>query len=177
MRGMRIAGFTLVELLVTISIVAIMLAIGLPSFHSALRSNRLATTTNEVIASASLARTEAIRTTLGGGICATDDGVSCGDDWAQGWLVWADGGTTNFGVLDDEDDIIRVIDPHPQMDLSATNALGDVTSISFDARGRSRQGLVAFTIAPVNCPSGQELVRTVTFNPVGQLTTARGACP
>nr|WP_101925877.1 MULTISPECIES: GspH/FimT family pseudopilin [Luteimonas] len=173
----RIRGFTLVELMVTIAIVAILLAIGLPSFQGALRSNRIATTTNEMIGSVALARSEAIRTTLGGGMCATDDGTSCGDDWNAGWLVWA-----NVGAADEEftagDTVIRVIDAHPQLLLSVEPVGGGaaVDTIAFDARGRP-DARAEITLEPVDCPTGQELIRTMTVNLVGQLTTAPSACP
>ncbi len=175
---MRIKGFTLVELLVTIAVVAILLAVGLPSFQGALRSNRLATTTNEVIASASLARTEAIRTTLGSGICpTTDGGASCSGTWSEGWMVWADGGDADFGAFDADDDaVIRLLEPHPRMRVAVTQGGAAVDSVGFDGRGRPRGGAVAVDIRPDTCPAGQELVRVMTINLVGQVSTRRGTC-
>lgn len=179
MRRTRIAGFTLVELMVTIAIVAILLAIGLPSFQGSMRSNRLATTTNEVIASASLARSEAIRTTRGGGICASADGSTCGGTWEQGWLLWADGGDVlaKHGKLDAADTIIRVIGAHPQMVLTVEDdAAAALNSVGFDTRGRPLAGPVTFTLSPADCPAGLDLVRIVTLNRVGQLATRREPC-
>ena len=47
----RQSGFTLIELMVTIAVLAVLLAWGLPNFQNSLRSNRVATSTNEVLAS------------------------------------------------------------------------------------------------------------------------------
>jgi len=176
MQHVRTRGFTLVELMVTIAIVGILLALGLPSFQGAIRSNQIATTTNELIGSVSLARSEGIRSTLGGGICATDDGTTCSDDWAAGWLVWTNVGTAN-AALDAGDTIVRVIDAHPQLMLSAATAAGvERDRIVFDARGRPDTPSV-ITLRPVDCPPGLELVRTMSLNLVGQLTTEISACP
>src|SRR5690606_7896913 len=84
------AGFTLLELMVVIAIAAILLALALPSFTSTLRSNRVATSTNELLATLSLARSEAVRNTRGAGVCTSADGGACGGDWDSGWLVWGD---------------------------------------------------------------------------------------
>ena len=63
-------GFSLIELMVVIAIVAVLLTLGLPSFQSSLRSNRIATTSTELLASLALARSEAVRSTRGGGVCS-----------------------------------------------------------------------------------------------------------
>ena len=52
----RRGGFTLLELMVTLAIVAIVLTVGIPSFREMMRENRLATQTNEFLAA--LARVE-----------------------------------------------------------------------------------------------------------------------
>src|SRR5690606_34204013 len=80
-----------IELLVTVAVVAILLAIAFPNFEGSMRRNRLATTTNELLGSVALARSEAILNTRGAGICASADGLACGGDWDVGWRVWTDG--------------------------------------------------------------------------------------
>ncbi len=70
----RADGFTLVELMVTVAMLAILSAIAFPSFQSTLRSNRVATATNEMIAAIALARSEAVRNNRGSSICASSDG-------------------------------------------------------------------------------------------------------
>ena len=52
----RRSGFTLLELMVTLAIVAIVLTVGIPSFREMMRENRLATQTHEFLAALALAR-------------------------------------------------------------------------------------------------------------------------
>ena len=61
-------GFTLVELMITIAVLAIGSALAYPSFSGVMRSNRVATSTNGLLAAFNLARSEAIRTNRGGGV-------------------------------------------------------------------------------------------------------------
>ena len=168
------AGVSLIELLVTVAVVAILLAIAFPNFEGSMRRNRLATTTNELLGSVALARSEAIRNTRGAGICASADGLACGGDWNDGWLVWTDGvDPPPTGT------VIRVVDAHPRLELVAADAGGaGVSEVAFDYRGRPTDfASTVFTLQPDACPSGQELVRTLTINVSGQMVNQREECP
>jgi type IV fimbrial biogenesis protein FimT len=168
-------GFTLIELLVTISILAILLALSWPSFEAAFRSNRVKTNANALVASFNLARTEAIRSNIGGGVCSSDNGTSCGGDWNDGWLVWSDSKLgEDPGVKDAADPVIRYVEGNPHLTL--TNAAA-VNVLAFDNRGRTTAGAdVVLTLVPEDCPTGHELRRTFTISRVGQVRTRKGAC-
>ena len=61
-RGMKKHnGFTLIELMITLAVAAILVTIGIPSFQYILQSNRIATQTNEMITGLNVARSEAVR--------------------------------------------------------------------------------------------------------------------
>lgn len=178
---MRNHGFTLVELMVTVAILAILATIAFPSFQASLRSNRLATTTNELVAGLSLARSEATRSTIGAGICASGDGATCGGSWDDGWLIWVDRPGTgsvpaqfNPGV----DEVVRYIDGHRQVQVVVTADGSPVASIGFDARGRPATSTppLRLTVQPHGCPEGRDEVRVVSMNLAGQIKTVRGVC-
>lgn len=86
----RTAGFTLLELLISLVIITILLAFGLPSLQQTLSGNRIAAQANDLMTSLSLARSEAIKRNLRVSVCASANGFSCGSDWKQGWIVFTD---------------------------------------------------------------------------------------
>lgn len=89
----RYKGFTLIELVVTIAIAAIVLTIGVPSFQSVILNNRLITQTNDLVTSLNLARSEAVKNGVRTVICQSSDGTSCTGDkagWGKGWIVFSD---------------------------------------------------------------------------------------
>lgn len=177
----RCRGVTLVELLVTIAVLAILVTIGFPSFQSSLRSNRVASANNELIASLSLARSEAVRSVRGGGICASSDGATCTGDWADGWIVWQDAVGGVAAAFDDGTDVVvRHVNAHPNLAIRLENSSGDEFEVlGFDTRGRpvAASMPVAWRLTPEKCPEGREFVRVVQVTLVGQTKSLKGQCP
>lgn len=83
-RSRRPAGFTLLELVITVVILAIALAIAIPSFQGITNRNRLSAITNEVVAAAQLTRMEAIRRNQRVVMCPSVNGSDCsGSNWSR----------------------------------------------------------------------------------------------
>ena len=91
------AGFTLIELMITMVIAAIVLTQAVPSFMTTVQNNRLITYTNDLVTDINLARSEAVKRGSRVVLCRTADPSSntptCGgtaNTWTTGWLVFAD---------------------------------------------------------------------------------------
>lgn len=84
-------GFTLIELMVTIAVLAIIIALATPSFTSVINNNRLSSHANELVASLQLARMEAVRRNVRAVVCRSENGSSCatGAAWG-GWITFVD---------------------------------------------------------------------------------------
>lgn len=89
-------AFTLIELMVTLSILAIVMALAIPSFKSSVANNRSAGAGGELVTALNIARGEAIKRGSYVTICASDNGTSClsAGNWAKGWLIFADDATS-----------------------------------------------------------------------------------
>ncbi|MEA5124596.1 GspH/FimT family pseudopilin [Xanthomonas floridensis] len=166
----RSAGFTLVELMIAIVVLAILLTIAFPSFRGVIRSNRVASSTNETIGLLSLARSEAIRNRRGGGVCGSASGAACDNNWGAGMLAWAD--TDGDGAFKNGDTVLRFV----SIDRSLASSGPSGAAIAFDGRGRRLAAInQQITLQPTMC-DGQALRRTLTVNGAGQITSQKGAC-
>ncbi|HET7656368.1 MAG TPA: GspH/FimT family pseudopilin [Luteimonas sp.] len=93
-------GFTLVELMVTLAVLAIVLVIGVPGLQALVNGNRLAATANEAIASLQTARMEAIRRNRRVVVCTSTktnagDGATCATAGIDGWITFVDSDRSN----------------------------------------------------------------------------------
>lgn len=178
-------GFTLIELLVTLAILAILAALAAPSFNDAILSNKLAAYANNFVASAQLARSEAIKRNGTVVICRSADGLSCatGGGWSQGWIVFADTGPVDpthrgNGVLDSDETLIQY-----QQALSPDYHLtGNAYSVDFLATGGAQitggGGPVTLSLCRATPTPGRQ-ERTLRISTTGRTSvesTANGSC-
>ncbi|NOX27832.1 MAG: prepilin-type N-terminal cleavage/methylation domain-containing protein [Gammaproteobacteria bacterium] len=107
-------GFTLIELMITLAIAAILLTIAVPSFTTITQDNRISANSNELLAGIKLARNTAIKQQRNTTICisTTFNNLipSCtnGTNWGAGWIIWVDQDRDN---VISAAEIVRVNDP------------------------------------------------------------------
>ncbi|MCY1278726.1 hypothetical protein D9M68_321260 [compost metagenome] len=105
-------GFTLIELMVVIAIVAILSSIGYPSFREFMLNGRLTAETNALLGALQYARSEAVTQKREVAVCPSADQANCdigNVDWSGRIIVRAANGTvvralpaqTNLTILDD----------------------------------------------------------------------------
>lgn len=131
-------GFTLLELIATLAIVAILVTVAIPALRDTLLRNRLAVQTNEVVRALSIARSEAVMRGVQVTLCksSTTDTASpictTAGNWEQGFIVFADANRDN--QKQDSEILIRIFGTLPsKLHLKGNNNLKD--SISYLPQG------------------------------------------
>jgi len=118
---MHSRGFTLVEMLAVITISAILVAVAVPAMQSMIRSSQISSTSNSMLASIDLARSEAIRRNATVSICRSLDPENvapvcssaagngyAANDWSSGWITFvkAPVNVINLAVVEAGDEIL-----------------------------------------------------------------------
>ncbi len=91
----RMDGFSVIELMVTVTVAAVLAAVAIPSMRTFLQNDRMWTEQNALVMSLNAARSEAIKQDLTNGIvvCASNDGLNCNSaNWSNGWIVLSSAG-------------------------------------------------------------------------------------
>lgn len=128
------AGFTLVELMITLAIAGIVATVGVPSFMSMIASNRVSAASNELVTALNLAKSEAIRSGQNTVLCKSTDGATCGGNWSDGWILFND--TVANQTKDAVEQIIRV---HGASDSSLGFIFKTGNHIEFTPNGHSSE--------------------------------------
>ena len=130
---LRVNGLTLIELIVSISILSISLGIAAPSFSNIINDNRLTTQYNELLAALALTRSEAIKRQIRVTTCQSSTGNSCTKDssnWHEGWVVYTDLDTDN--QIDNNETILLV---HKALPAGITVSFGARTRVAYQGSG------------------------------------------
>lgn len=124
----RARGFTLVEMLATLSVLGILTSLAAASMTSTVSNNRIYAVQTEFIASLALARTEAAR--RGVPVMLTATAPTTGNAFAGGWQVWAD--VDGDGALGTGEPVLRKHESIPSTILIGD---GTATMIGFTSTG------------------------------------------
>jgi len=95
-RFKHILGFSLIELMVALAVLAIVLGIAVPSFQKQIINNKSLTFGDEFAQALNFARSEAVKTARRVSICASSDGETCTGTWADGFIVFQDNAATDI---------------------------------------------------------------------------------
>jgi type IV fimbrial biogenesis protein FimT len=171
-------GFTLIELVVTIAVLAILLGIGIPSLSNFIQSNRVSGHANGMVSALHFARSEAVNRSEAVRFCpvneANDDCREDGD-WAAGWVALVQSGA-------DAGQVLRVWQSVPgslSLEHSSTGALDD-GFIDLLPLGNVASGAGNFTYRwtyrPSGCDTGRPFQRRVEINRSGRAQVLQESC-
>ncbi len=115
------SGYSLYELLVTLSLIAALLMIGLPSFESLLARQRQHAEVNALFHAIHLARKESIMRRRVVSLCPSPDGSQClpGTDWSRGWLMFENKDRDSPPRVDIDEPILRRHTVHKSVRINA----------------------------------------------------------
>lgn len=168
------AGFTLIELIFTVAILAVALVVALPAFHGMLQRLRASTTLHLLSADMAMARSTAVMRRAPVVVCPRGDAGGCAAaaDWSRGWMVFddPDGDRMPGGGKD----VLRVTDPPGggELFLPASRRL-----LRYQPDGRSANANLTVFV----CSEGRYRGKVVVNN-LGRVRTERpaddgSACP
>ena len=179
----RMRGFTLIELMIAVAIVAILVAVGAPSFASFIDSNKVRTETQRVAGLLALARNHAVnknrevtvRIQMAAG--ALDVDVYTGTGASQEFIQKSAGAVSRLAFGLSNADIGG--GATPQGPTGPTVGPGVVTSSSgvvFLTNGRRKQPVGITRSANATqitvCNSGKTLGRKIAVSPVGRINVS-----
>ncbi|MCX7117845.1 MAG: GspH/FimT family pseudopilin [Legionellales bacterium] len=125
-------GVTLIELIVTICVMAILVMIAIPSFQTLIQNNRITSQTNALFHALNYARNTALTQNMNVLACpaGTLSSTTCGTSWSNGWII----------VSQPSPGVPVLLQAHfsgPHDPTLSNVPIGGVatTSVTFDSRG------------------------------------------
>ncbi len=174
---MRARGFTLIELMVVVLIMAILATMAVPSFQTMIQQNRINGYTNELVSALSVARSEAVKRGVSVELLAQ------GADVSMGWVIQVPAAGANPAIVIRNHERLFQARVCPAATCNNVAVYGNLSSPSpvqllFNRLGGlDVGGGSTVVLLPENCTSGRDVGRRIEINAVGRITTARVPCP
>ena len=191
-------GFTLLEVMFAIAILAILVGIGVPGLQNFVRNSRMSGAANDIVTDFAYARSEAVKRGVAVTLCKSADGAACDASNAafERWIVFVDdedpaevSGDDGNGIVDDDEVVLR--ERRLADSLTATTLAGQRRAI-FQASGFpiiEAENLSQFVLCDdrgnVTGAGGGSAARAVEIAPTGRPQVLRdiatieafGGCP
>ena len=167
----RERGLTVVELMVTLAIAAVLLGVALPAFNTFVDQRRLTTQVNDFLLAVQFARSEATKRGANVSVIAVNAGDNA-DEWGPGWCVVV-GSPANCPAATDVANLTRFDATDPNT-FSGLGALDGVDRLTFNSRGV----LVGAVGGTLNlCGAAGSNGRTVALAATGRASSGDLVCP
>jgi type IV fimbrial biogenesis protein FimT len=172
-------GFTLIELMVTMAVLAIVIGIAVPSFNNLIQNNRSVALGEELVTALNFARSEAVKRGGRVSLCASADGIACSNNWTDGWMVFVDTAASDTAtppVVANAAAVLRVWQaPNANASITVTQNAVDTNFVRYNSLGAlARTGNVSIRSQLSGCTG--ESARTITVNRGGTISVANSAC-
>jgi type IV fimbrial biogenesis protein FimT len=167
----RNAGFSLLELITTLTVVAILLGLAIPSFRQTLDNNRLIGANNDFVSALNFARSEALKRSSAVSVCASSNGTGCSGlkTFQAGYIAFVD--TNANGTLDGAETVMQA---WPAADTNFKLTAGTRAFVRYTGMGTSAFA-ETFSLLKTGCTGNH--ARTITVTVTGRIRTAVAACP
>jgi type IV fimbrial biogenesis protein FimT len=147
----RRAGFTIIELMITVAIIAILATVAAPSLRDMVKNARMTSLVNDLMADLSSARAEAVKRGVRATICTSNTGTQCTPTaWQFGWILFAEahpGGAA--GIVEGQDVILKVAS-----EINGANEVPPTSIISVGHLTNSGARYIDFRPSGVVAPGG-----------------------
>jgi type IV fimbrial biogenesis protein FimT len=160
-------GFTILELMIAVTIAGILAVIAIPSFGDLVKNNRIATQANAIVSSLHYARGEAANR----GLQVRLEPIVAGTNWTAGWLVRVDG--NNDGDFNDvaDDIVLRNYEA-----LKSSSLTSGTNTLIFQANGQA-SAANTFTLLAEDCTGEHKRVIYVRLSGLVWLDQNDRDCP
>jgi type IV fimbrial biogenesis protein FimT len=173
---LRTAGFTLIELMVTLTVASILMTVAAPSFREFLQSNRMSTLVNLLLSDLNACRSEAIKRRIPVTLCKSANQTACvtTGGYEQGWIIFTD--TDRDGTVDVNDDSIIRTQGAIGGELTIRGKSPVQNRVSFHDSGNvSTSGTIIFCDARIKVFSTDRgKARAIVINQPGRFRTVKG---
>lgn len=180
-------GFTLIELMTVVAIIAIVMGIAAPSLRDLILNARMSAQANDLLADLALARSEAIKRNARVAICSSSTGDACTGGtalrpvaWEVGRIVFVD--ANQNGLREPGEAVLKTAPEAPvgsTVTVTGDTASGGVRTVHYRPSGSMTPGgaSVVFTLCDERTGSaGTGRGRLITINNTGRAVVTRFTC-